>query len=196
MEKEYATTLVPVEEYNEFDLLKRAQVDDELALREIYDHYYGDIHRYLEVHTDSQTAEDLTQEVFARAFMNLAKFTNQGDGLKPWLITIARNTFATNYRKSNRQVPTYGGDIDVIYDLYPAADNPEKTVVDQMTINELLDNVTDDQYDTLVHTVVGGMSYEDYAATRGIKRVTVMTRIHRARARLQNARAESQKLNA
>ena len=52
---------------------------------------------------DSADADDLCQETMLRALLNEMKF-QQGTNLKAWLITIMRNIFINNYRRSRRIV--------------------------------------------------------------------------------------------
>jgi len=52
-------------------------------------------------------AEELTQDVFVKAYTNLSKF--RGDAkLKTWLFSIAHNTTASHYRK--KEIPTTPAD--------------------------------------------------------------------------------------
>ena len=53
----------------------------------------------------SADAEDLLQETYFKAIKGLSKF-NEGSNLKAWLITIMRNTFINNYRKTKRERAT------------------------------------------------------------------------------------------
>ena len=52
---------------------------------------------------DSANADDLCQETMLRALLNEKKF-QQGTNLKAWLVTIMRNIFINNYRRSRRMI--------------------------------------------------------------------------------------------
>ncbi len=51
---------------------------------------------------DSALADDLAQETFIRAWQKLATFKGEGS-FEAWLLTIARNQFLQNIRKSGRE---------------------------------------------------------------------------------------------
>lgn len=76
------------------------------AFTELYVRYREPIRRYLASRTkDAATADDLTAQVFLKAFNGLQTF--RGDGShRAWLFQIARNTL-TNWRldKARLQIP-------------------------------------------------------------------------------------------
>ena len=51
---------------------------------------------------DRDDALDLVQETYVRALVNRDKF-NDGTNLKAWLLTIMKNIFINNYRKSSKR---------------------------------------------------------------------------------------------
>jgi len=56
--------------------------------------------------TRSRTeADDLTQDVFLRAYQTLNSFRAETGSLSGWLIHIARNLLIDHYRKARRSVP-------------------------------------------------------------------------------------------
>ena len=61
------------------ELIKKAQRGDTHAFGELYECHAPAIFRYLYAHLDSQMdAEDLTGEVFLRAWQSLPKYTERG----------------------------------------------------------------------------------------------------------------------
>ncbi|MBD3917573.1 RNA polymerase sigma factor [Paenibacillus sp. PR3] len=63
--------------------------------------YYDRIRRYLSLRVDSQTAEDLTQVTFIRAFEHYESFRGESSPLT-WLMRIANNTLKNEYRRKHR----------------------------------------------------------------------------------------------
>lgn len=53
---------------------------------------------YLRVGKSRETAEDLTQDTFLKAYVNLNKFNSSKASFKTWLFKIARNTVIDWYR--------------------------------------------------------------------------------------------------
>lgn len=73
----------------------RERYEDVVAL------YYDRIKRYLALKVDLQTAEDLTQLTFIKAYENYHAFQNRST-LFTWLSSIARNNLKNEYRKKHR----------------------------------------------------------------------------------------------
>jgi len=82
-------------------LIKKAK-EEKSAYGEVYRKYTQKIYRYFwyRVGRNKETAEDLTQETFLRAFERLPKFIiNKTSSYFSYLITIAHNILVNYYRK-------------------------------------------------------------------------------------------------
>lgn len=100
------------------DVIDRARNGDRAAFGELYDTHVDSVYRYLLYRVrEPSDAEDLTSEVFTRAFANIHRYKWQGKSFLAWLYTIARNA-VTDRRRRDR--PTV--EIDNAYGL--AADGP------------------------------------------------------------------------
>ncbi|HVE99462.1 MAG TPA: RNA polymerase sigma factor SigE [Mycobacteriales bacterium] len=133
-------------------------------------------------------AEDLTQEVFVRVFRSLADYTP--GTFEGWLHRITTNLFLDHVRRKAR----------IRFEALP--DDAERVAGRERSPEQQLDDVT---YDADVQAAldalpadfrlavvlcdVEGLSYEEIAATLGIKLGTVRSRIHRGRSQLREALA-------
>jgi len=91
------------EEVEEPRFLRAAQDGNAEAFGELYTRYAEGIFRFLFVHLDNQLdAEDLTGEVFYRAWKALPRYQSQGVPFAAFLFRIARNALIDYYRKSKR----------------------------------------------------------------------------------------------
>jgi RNA polymerase sigma-70 factor (ECF subfamily) len=100
------------------DVIDRARGGDRAAFAELYDTYVDSVYRYLLYRVrEASDAEDLTSEVFTRAFANIHRYRWQGKSFLAWLYTIARNAVTDRRR---RERPTV--DIDTAFSL--AEDGP------------------------------------------------------------------------
>lgn len=83
----------------DYSFLAEAQTIDNDTLASLMDDYGNDVWNYIYFLTrNAEQADDLSQEVFVRAYSGIASF--RGDcSIKTWLLTITRNTTFT-YRKS------------------------------------------------------------------------------------------------
>ena len=134
-------------------------------------------------------AEDLTQEVFVRVFRSLSTYTP--GTFEGWLHRITTNLFLDQARRKAK----------IRFDaLADDADSriPSRTVApDTQVLNDLFDEDVESALAALppdfraavVLCDLEGLSYEEIAATLGIKIGTVRSRIHRGRAQLRQALA-------
>ena len=93
-------------EFDEADLLRQAQAGKAEAFGQIYEYHAPAVFRFLFAHLDNRLdAEDLTGEVFLRAWQALPGFEQQGLPFVAFLFRIARNGLTDHYRRSGRRQP-------------------------------------------------------------------------------------------
>ncbi len=135
-----------------------------------------------------QDAEDLTQETFVRVFRSLANY--QPGTFEGWLHRITTNLFLDLVRRRQR----------IRFDALPedtermpgSAPSPEQVYADAYLdpqIQAALDALPPDFRVAVVLCDIEGLTYEEIAATLGIKLGTVRSRIHRGRVQLRDALA-------
>jgi RNA polymerase sigma-70 factor (ECF subfamily) len=84
------------------ELLKKAQHGDTNAFGELYQRHAAAVFRYLFAHLDNRLdAEDLTNEVFLRAWQSLPRYHERGNPLLAFLFRIAHNALVDQYRRSS-----------------------------------------------------------------------------------------------
>src|SRR5690242_14775712 len=89
----------PVEEHG---LIRRAQQGDRPAAAALVERYWDSLYRWLyHLTRHRQTAEDLAQETFLKAFAHLDRF-QAGTNFRAWLFRIAHNSFANQQRAASR----------------------------------------------------------------------------------------------
>ena len=134
-------------------------------------------------------AEDLTQETFVRVFKSLAEYTP--GTFEGWLHRITTNLFLDLARRRQRirfdALPEDAGDR-----LASRQAGPEQTYEEMHLdpeIQRALDELPADFRVAVVLCDLEQLSYEEIAATLGIKVGTVRSRIHRGRVLLRQALA-------
>ncbi|CAN5479775.1 sigma-70 family RNA polymerase sigma factor [soil metagenome] len=143
-------------------------------------------------------AEDLVQEAYLRAFRSLHQF-EPGTNLRAWIFRIMTNAYINEYRKRSRR-PTSSSLDDLeefyLYDhlidsgVQPTSERPEDVVLDRLTAGDVidaLDNLSDDFREVVLLADVEGFSYREIAEIMDIPVGTVMSRLYRARRRLQRS---------
>jgi RNA polymerase sigma-70 factor (ECF subfamily) len=134
-------------------------------------------------------AEDLTQEVFVRVFRSLASY--KPGTFEGWLHRITTNLFLDGARR--RQRIRFEGLGDDAAQRLPGNEASPAQAWDEThldgDIQAALQALPPDYRAAVVLCDIEGFSYEEIAATMGVKLGTVRSRIHRGRAQLRIALA-------
>src|SRR3954465_12737081 len=132
-------------------------------------------------------AEDITQDVFIRVFRSLENYTP--GTFEGWLHRIPTNLFLDLVRRRARirfdALPDDTGDR-----LAGSSPTPEQAYDDthlDADVQAALAALAPEFRAAVVLCDIEGLSYEEIAATLGIKLGTVRSRIHRGRAQLRQA---------
>jgi RNA polymerase sigma-70 factor, ECF subfamily len=130
-------------------------------------------------------AEDLTQDVFVRVFRSLSSYTP--GTFEGWLHRITTNLFLDQVRRKQRI--RFDALAEDASDRLPGREPTPAQVYDDQhfdgDVQHALDELSPDFRAAVVLCDVEGLSYEEIAATLGIKLGTVRSRIHRGRAQLR-----------
>jgi RNA polymerase sigma-70 factor (ECF subfamily) len=141
-------------------------------------------------------AEDLTQEVFVRVFRSLSSYTP--GTFEGWLHRITTNLFLDGARRRQR-IRFEGLGDDVAQRLQGAELSPAQAWDERHfdgDIQAALRALPPDYRAAVVLCDIEGFSYEEIAATLGVKLGTVRSRIHRGRAQLRAALAHRERQSA
>lgn len=145
--------------------------------------------------SDRESAYDIAQEVFIKAFRGLAGFKSQS-GFYTWLYRIAINTTLSYRRKVRRHGSMLsldrplGGDDDEggrKIEVTDPGDTPgevalRKEEVD--TVREAIASLDDDFNEVIVLRDLQGLSYEEISEVLNCPVGSIKSRLHRARKKL------------
>ena len=132
-------------------------------------------------------AEDLTQEVFVRVFRSLSSYTP--GTFEGWLHRITTNLFLDSARRKQR-IHFEGLADEMAYRLPGSEPTPAQAFDDTHLDDDVqaaLKALPPEYRAAVVLCDIEGFSYEEIAATLGVKLGTVRSRIHRGRAQLRAA---------
>jgi RNA polymerase sigma factor (sigma-70 family) len=132
-------------------------------------------------------AEDLTQEVFVRVFRSLSSYTP--GTFEGWLHRITTNLFLDSARRKQR-IRFEGLADDMAHRLPGSEPTPAQAFDDAHLdgdVQAALKALPPEYRAAVVLCDIEGLSYEEIAATLGVKLGTVRSRIHRGRAQLRAA---------
>jgi RNA polymerase sigma-70 factor (ECF subfamily) len=177
-------------------LVYEAQHGREEAATVLYRRYYPRIYSFVSHLTYGRAnAEDLTQEVFARALKALGRFNGQYQ-FEHWLLRIAKNLCIDEARRNVRQPElTDPGELPELQGI-PAPDYVWESVSRDLVasvVHRALQALPSRQRAILVMREMEGMSYADIAQVVGTNPRGVEATLRRARARfrMEISRAES-----
>jgi RNA polymerase sigma-70 factor, ECF subfamily len=138
-------------------------------------------------------AEDLIQETFAKAFAGFHQF-KPDTNLRAWLHRILSNTFINSYRKKRREpVQDLGFDFQEDWQtgndpLSPPVASAEAQALERLADSEILIALRElpAEFRIAIYLAdVEGYPYRQIADMMGIPIGTVMSRLHRGRAKLK-----------
>jgi RNA polymerase sigma factor (sigma-70 family) len=133
---------------------------------------------------DDQDAQDVVQEACLRAFKYWKSFS--GRDCRSWLLAIVRNTYYSWLRERSVQPSlTEDGEID---DLDAAVPNPENVLLqnaDRQLLRAALEDLPSEFREAIVLREMEGLSYKEIADIASVPIGTIMSRLARARKRLQ-----------
>ena len=133
-----------------------------------------------------QDAEDVVQEAYLRAWKFFGSF--HGGESRPWLLTIVRRTCYTwlQHNRGHEEVTEFD---DERHSVASAEANPETLLLHQVDAQELrhaLEALPLEFREVIILRELEDCSYKEIAAITGVPLGTVMSRLARARQRLQH----------
>ena len=174
------TKTVPAES----SLIEQAQNGDRNAFGELVrNHYPGVVRVVYRLCGDAGLAEDMAQETFLRAWINLASFNPQSS-LRNWLYRIAVNAALDVLRRK----PEEALEDDALQGLPDLATSPETALIEKERVamlQQTMRSLPDAARSVLVLREYGELSYQEIASVLDIPVGTVMSRLNYARNRLR-----------
>lgn len=141
-----------------------------------------------------QSADDLAQETFIKAYYALGRFDAQWP-LYPWLRRIALNSGLNYLKARKRERPLLEGTLGARRTPFSApADGPEERLERaefEVRFERALASLPADQRSVFVLRFHESMSYEEISRALDLPIGTVMSRLNRARQKLKGLLADS-----
>ena len=138
---------------------------------QIYVEYYKSVYKYLLTITkDNHLAEEITQETFYKALVNIKKY-NPDYKMLTWLCTIAKNIYYSTYQKNKKYV--------TLKDNYVK----EEDIINQLISNEkseellkIVHNLEEQYKEVFILRIYGELSFKQigniFSKTESWARVT------------------------
>jgi RNA polymerase sigma-70 factor (ECF subfamily) len=175
---------------SEHGLIRRARDGDEDAFAELVamhaDRVYGALRRF---GLDSSEADEVTQEVFVRAWRGLPRFEGRSK-FSTWLYRIAFNEAqrALARRRPAPAAPDPEGDDPIVALPESPRLGPEAQTLDrefERALEQALQRLPADWRAAVVLRDLEGLSTEEAAEIAGVGQAAFKSRLHRGRMRLR-----------
>lgn len=168
---DFPTTVLPAEAPDAFkeerDLIQFSQQGNQDAFASLYDAYVDRIHRYIYFRVaDDELAEDITAQVFLKAWEKLPAYQPGKSPFIAWLYCIAHNAVIDYYRIKKISIP--------LDEANPSEISQEDGIDEKMDLQvkseklrEALKELTDEQQQVLILKFICGFSTPEIARQLG-----------------------------
>jgi RNA polymerase sigma factor (sigma-70 family) len=177
---------------DEVALINQAQKGDVRAYNRLVLHYQElAFNVAVRLMKDPQTAEDMTQDAFVRAYKSLNRF--RGGNFKAWLLRIVTNRCYDELRRHQRRPQT---SIDEVTEEHegvafmtsdnegPEAHRQRMELID--AVEHCLEGLPEEQRLAAILCDIEGHDYNEMATIMNVSLGTVKSRISRARSKLRD----------
>ena len=178
----------------ERDLIRRAKQGDMLAFEELILQHEKIVYNVaLRMMNHSEDARDISQEVFLKAYRNLANF-DERSAFSTWLYRITHNTCIDEMRKRkgkqsySLEEELENEDGSMQRQIADEGDTPEESLLREEQKSEILqalDTLSEEHKAAIILRDVKGLSYEEISEILELSLGTVKSRISRARNQLK-----------
>lgn len=172
-----------LEELPDYNLVRKVKNGDREAYGKLYLKYLDGIYRYVyfRMGQEKETAEDLTEVVFFKAWEHIGQFQEEGGTFQSWLYRIAHNTIIDHIRKNGRLV-------EMSEEMADGRKSVEEKVIEKIEaerLKETLKCLNDDQREVIVMKYIEGISNREIARTLNKNEDSIRQIQHRALLKLR-----------
>jgi RNA polymerase sigma-70 factor (ECF subfamily) len=147
----------------EDQLIQKAVRQDKEAFACLYDAHVELVFKHVFYHVyDHSAAEDITQDVFIKAWKAIPRYIRTGAPFKSWLLTIARNTLNDYYKKNKKTVSLEDGQFMELESPGSIEESTE-TKIDQEHIRQAILKLKGDRQKVILMHFIDGFSYTEIA---------------------------------
>jgi RNA polymerase sigma-70 factor (ECF subfamily) len=149
----------------ELDLVQRARQGEQEAFAQLYENHFDKIFRYVVLKIRNQAeAEDMTQQVFIKAYESIGSYQSQGVPFTAWLFRIAHNQMVDYVRKqSKRQTVPLDESLQIMDDC--DVEHEVETKIEMEKVVLATAKLTKAQREVISLRFAGGLSITEAAKT-------------------------------
>ena len=170
---------------DEAALVQRAVEHDAGAFGKLYDMHVDRVYRHIYYRVGNEAdAEDLTQQVFLKAWQAIHRYKKTTSPFVAWLMTISHNQVVDFYRTRRNKVHL---EAEVLAD--GPASRPEQTVeasFEQQRLRSAISQLGGDEQQVVILRFIEGFEFAEIASIMKKKEGNVRVILHRALVNLRN----------
>ena len=149
-------------------LVARAIEGDANAFGVLYSRHLDAIYRHVYFRVaDVSLAEDLTEEVFVRAWTGMSKYKPQGHRFTSWLYRIAQNLIVDHYRKHSRRPQVDDPETELLPDSQLLPEDQISFQQDFEGLANAVQQLGSDEQQVIILRFVEGLSHREVAEVIG-----------------------------
>jgi len=160
------------------DLIDRAKNGDGEAFGRLYDMHVDRVYRHIYFRiSNAADAEDLTQQVFIKAWQAIGKYNKTASPFLAWLIKIGHNLVIDFYRSKKSEVCL---DCDIV--AAGTGSDPAylaEAYFDRQEIRQSINKLPGDQQQVILMRFIEDFSYAEIAAVLGKSEGAIRVILHR-----------------
>lgn len=155
---------------------------EKAAFEKLYQAYYMRVYSYvMTLAGQAQTAEEITQETFYKAFTTSASFRGEANAVT-WLCSIARNLFVDEMRRQAKRAAPIAPDADADSGIDIAREVEDKDTSYQ--IHQALHELEEPYRKVFELRIFGEMSFREISGICGRTESWARVTYHRAKLKL------------
>ena len=175
-------------------LVKEAIGGDADAFGRLYDMYVDRVYRHVYYRVGStQDAEDLTQQVFLRAWQAIGRYKKTSSPFLAWLMRISHNLVIDFYR--SRKDKAYLDFEIAASDAHSSPVRVAEMEFDQQLVRRAILSLPPDQQQVILMSFIEGFSYAEIAPTLGKSEGAIRVIQHRALKKMRHILEEEKGSN-
>lgn len=172
-------------------LAARATAGDREALEALLRRHAADVFKLCHLVAGETEGPDAAQRTLEKLVLNIDRFEPEKGSFRTWALTVARNVCRDRLRRRKLERTHFRRDGEERVQREPTEQpSPERLALARIEAGEVakaLETLPEGMRSAIVLFHVHGASYEEIAETLDIPKGTVMTWLHRGRARLRAA---------
>jgi RNA polymerase sigma-70 factor (ECF subfamily) len=166
-------------------LVQKAIGHDAEAFGRLYDMHVDRVYRNIYYRVGNEAdAEDLTQQVFLRAWQAIGKYKKMASPFIAWLMTISHNLVVDSYR--TRKDRAYLEAEILADDSMPSPERAAEASLERQRLRKAILQLGDDEQQVVILRLIEGFEFTEIASLLKKKEGNIRVILHRALVKLRS----------